>query len=419
MKRIFFIAAIGLAIFSGCKKDNREYDGDGDMTQGYITVITAAMPNDGNTKLALSGENHHQVQWTEGDVIYIAEVEANAFKEPYVFNRYTAKTVDEGGKSATFEVQEGMKPLVAGRTYVAFHKENHSGDVTFIKDGKLTHNVPTSVTQQNYRGEFYDIDRELFFISAPVTAASDEAPAFVFRHVMSMLEFEIWTDEPEYFSGFIIDRVLVQSGIDVFVKISTFDSDGKLATGAATNMLTALLRERGLFGYDLDETHRKLRMPFIWNSDVKPPSEFTFTLYPQSGEPIVFTQPAKKLEPGMIYRIQMQATPDAGPDKTVRISERINGTINEGTAGSLSFNITTRNIADGETGTVQWYSDLDGTGVAKTPIGISSSVSAVARNSARVTMTATTAAREGEYYFKVTIDGTQSAMATMPINPPE
>jgi len=308
MKRIFFIAAIGLAIFSGCIKDDREYNDSGGVTQANITVITATTPDGGNTKLALSGENHHQVQWTEGDIIFIAEVESNTISETFGLSAFVAKTVAGDGKSATFEMHPGNKPLSAGRTYIALHKENLDVGKTFIADGKITHNVPTNVTQDDFYGVFRDIDSELFFISAPVAAFSDAAPAFAFKHVMSMFEFEIWTDEPEHFSGFQIDKVTVQASTEAFVEELTCEADGYLATGKATDMLTAYLRKGSVETYTLNAEHQKLRMPVIWNLALEPLGDFTFTLHPSSGEPIVFTRQAKKLETGMIYRIQMEAT---------------------------------------------------------------------------------------------------------------
>ena len=103
------------------------------------------------------------------------------------------------------------------------------------------------------------------------------------------------------------------------------------------------------------------------------------------------------------------------PVKTVSLAAQT-GTLTAGTAGEATFAVTTANIADGKTGSVAWYTTSAGTTSGSTPTGVSASLSNVASNKAVVTMTATTAALQGSYYFKVTIDGTTSAVATLTVS---
>jgi hypothetical protein len=94
--------------------------------------------------------------------------------------------------------------------------------------------------------------------------------------------------------------------------------------------------------------------------------------------------------------------------KTVTVASQ-SGTINAGTAGSTAtFAVTTANIADGRAGSVTWYLPPAGTIATTAPTGLISYVSSVSGNAATVTMTATTAAMAGTYWFRVTIDGVTS-----------
>lgn len=91
------------------------------------------------------------------------------------------------------------------------------------------------------------------------------------------------------------------------------------------------------------------------------------------------------------------------------------GELKAAAEGTATFAVTTTGIVAGETGAVAWFSDAEGKTSAQAPAGISATVSAVANNAATVTMTATAAAVKGTYYFKTTIDGTTSAVATLTI----
>ena len=101
--------------------------------------------------------------------------------------------------------------------------------------------------------------------------------------------------------------------------------------------------------------------------------------------------------------------------KTVTVGTQ-NGSINSGTAGSATFAVTTQNIANGQAGTITWYTSSAGTVTTTAPIGISESVSNILNNAATVTMNATTAAQAGTRWFRVTIDGVQSAVCTLTVS---
>jgi hypothetical protein len=93
------------------------------------------------------------------------------------------------------------------------------------------------------------------------------------------------------------------------------------------------------------------------------------------------------------------------------------GTIVSGTAGTATFAATTAKIADGTAGTIAWYTSSAGTTAGSAPTGITGSASALSGNAATVTITATTSAVAGSYYFKATFGTATSAVATLLIAP--
>lgn len=103
--------------------------------------------------------------------------------------------------------------------------------------------------------------------------------------------------------------------------------------------------------------------------------------------------------------------------KTVRVSAQY-GTLIAVDNGPLpyvslaTYNVTTTGIDNGATGAVLWYSDAAGTIAGVRPAGITASITAVYANTAIVTMMADDAAEQGTYYFRVTIDGILSSVAT-------
>ena len=92
------------------------------------------------------------------------------------------------------------------------------------------------------------------------------------------------------------------------------------------------------------------------------------------------------------------------------------GTLTSGTAGTVTFTLTTAHIANGATGTVQWYANAEGTTTGAAPAGITASVSNVTNNTATVTVSAATTATAGTFWFKVTIDGTTSSVLTLTVD---
>ena len=104
----------------------------------------------------------------------------------------------------------------------------------------------------------------------------------------------------------------------------------------------------------------------------------------------------------------------SNPAKSVSVGSQ-GGTL---TTGSVTFTVTTANIANGQSGTVTWFTTSAGTTSGNAPTGVTSSVTSVSNNSATVTMTATAAAAVGSYYFKVTVDGVTSAVATLTVSAP-
>jgi hypothetical protein len=205
-----------------------------------------------------------------------------------------------------------------------------------------------------------------------------------------------------------------------FIEELTCEADGNLATGSATNMLTAYLRKGSGDTYTLDATHRKLRMPVIWNLAAKPSGEFTFTLHPSSGEPIVFTRQAKKLEPGVIYRIQLQEPVVKTVAISVQEGKLIQGVPNTSLVG---FSAWVNNIAEGIPGTIEWYTDINGTNVTAAPAGITVQVGDIIKwyfdpypFIGIIPILASEETVAGLYYFRVTYDGVISDVGTLTID---
>jgi len=95
-----------------------------------------------------------------------------------------------------------------------------------------------------------------------------------------------------------------------------------------------------------------------------------------------------------------------------------NGTLTEGVAGTVTFPVTTTNIANGQTGTITWYSNAEGTTLTSAT-GITAQMSNVASNAATVTVNATAAVTTGTRYFRVSIDGVlPSNVATLTVLAP-
>jgi hypothetical protein len=86
--------------------------------------------------------------------------------------------------------------------------------------------------------------------------------------------------------------------------------------------------------------------------------------------------------------------------------------------GTVTFQVTVTNIANGSTGSIEWFTDATGSTPRATPSGITQSVSNVALGEAVVTLiAAANFVTPNSYYFKVTIDGATSAVTTFTASP--
>ena len=315
MKKVFLAAAIGLAMLAGCTKDKDRIDGSdaaGIETIGTITTITASAPAGSSAKIATAGEQMNEVQWVRGDMIYVAEVQEDGatFNAAFGLSAFEATSISEDGKSATFEMIDGEKPLVEGNTYVACHSGFLSNSMTEMEGNRIKHAFETTFRQYG-AGNFAAADGELFFISAPAVT-SERGATFAFQHLMSLLEFEIWTNDESAFSGFLIDRVTVEAPAMTvnppFVETLTFDGAGELTAADAAGTLSAFLTNKKL-QYPLNATHLKVRIPVMWNPEATPDGDFVITLHPASetGTPFVINKTAQELLPGRIYQVSLQA----------------------------------------------------------------------------------------------------------------
>ena len=339
---VFFVAAAlsFAAAITSCKKD-KDVETDNKPSQ-QITTITAGIPDGEGSelKLTLQGVAKNEVRWTVGDKIYVAEVSGTTFDATYGLSAFTCTSVATGGKSGTFVMDAGQKPLTVGRTYVAAHVGNFT---TAITSGQIAHTIPHTLTQ-NGAGEYASIDRELLFISAPVAATASGA-AFAFSHLMSLLEFDVWTDDVAHFSAFAIDRITVATAATTsFVTGLRFAASGTgNPVNATTGTLTMNLRQPagGTSRYTLDATKRKVRIPLMWNPAVTAPTgDFTITLHPASGSAITFTRPAKKLDAGQIYSMDLKVVAPVSPP--VINTHPANQTVTAG--GTATFSVTATNV---------------------------------------------------------------------------
>lgn len=94
------------------------------------------------------------------------------------------------------------------------------------------------------------------------------------------------------------------------------------------------------------------------------------------------------------------------------------GSVYSGFAGTATFAASTVNVPAGSAGTIAWYANAAGTTATSAPSGVSAAVSAISASSATVTMSATTAAAAGTYYFTLTEGATSSGVAALTILQP-
>ena len=74
------------------------------------------------------------------------------------------------------------------------------------------------------------------------------------------------------------------------------------------------------------------------------------------------------------------------------------------------------NIGDGNAVTIQWYTTADGDVAVSAPTGITASASYLAYQQTTITVNADDTSVAGSYYFKVTIYGVTSAVATVVVS---
>jgi hypothetical protein len=101
--------------------------------------------------------------------------------------------------------------------------------------------------------------------------------------------------------------------------------------------------------------------------------------------------------------------------KTVTIVGNQTNTLTQGTAGVIGYEITTSGITGDMDGSIQWYPNSYGTG---TPISAPTGVSlatGILLGQALLFGSTTAATPAGTYYFRATIDGTESNVGTLVI----
>ena len=102
--------------------------------------------------------------------------------------------------------------------------------------------------------------------------------------------------------------------------------------------------------------------------------------------------------------------------KSVTVGTQTGTPLTAGSKGTTSFVITTANIANGQGCNVTWYSDSAGTITRTIPTGVTIPIlPTILNNNANLNINTTMLAPEGTYYFRVTADSTQSAVATLTI----
>jgi hypothetical protein len=91
------------------------------------------------------------------------------------------------------------------------------------------------------------------------------------------------------------------------------------------------------------------------------------------------------------------------------------GTLLGGIAGTATIAVTTANIAEGTAGTFTWYTSPTGATMTTAPTGLGAAVSAVSNNTASVSVTTTTDAMPGSYYFALSEGFASSSVATIDV----
>ncbi len=101
--------------------------------------------------------------------------------------------------------------------------------------------------------------------------------------------------------------------------------------------------------------------------------------------------------------------------QTVTIASTPNS-FNPSVGGNIDYGITTSNIADGQGGTVTWYTDGSKLSTTSAPTGIITNTPTVASNTATLWVNGTPTLTTGTYYFTVTFDNIESNVETVIVN---
>ena len=101
-------------------------------------------------------------------------------------------------------------------------------------------------------------------------------------------------------------------------------------------------------------------------------------------------------------------------EKTVTVGTQ-SGMLVEYTPGMVTFAVTTTDIANSQTGSVQWYADVAGVSLASAPQGIITSVSTGSVNRTLTVESAQQGTPPGTYWFRVYIDGVPSNIGMLTV----
>ena len=316
---IFFIITAVLAgaiALAGCKDDLPQEEQKVEITT--ITVGIGDDDDEGGAKVSLTGTNRNVLNWTAGDRLYIARVLTASQFDP-AFGLSAFETATTGGKTATFTMVAGQKPLVSGDTYVAFHVGNFDAARTRIENivgGMPLLHDPVNTVRQMAANDFKEADAELAFSSEPLTVSATNT-GFALRHHMAIIEFEIWTDDAAIIALNRQIRLVDISGGAPFATRLTVNASGAVTYDVGTSSRGATLNNgNATTFYPLNATRQKVRLPIMMNPAATPSGNFTIELQFTAGSPITFTRPARVLQPGMIYQMPMQV----GGGKTVSVN---------------------------------------------------------------------------------------------------
>ena len=317
MKKLLVFSVLLLAAMSGCKKEAvTETAAQPETgTTGGITVIAASAPEQTTsgaqasaTRIALGGDgdNYNVVTWTltpTPDVLMVFPVLTGGGIDVNNDRAFKLQSVDATGKKGTFALTGGQ-PLVAGTKYIAYH-------LTGTPTGKIYHySGPPSFVgyttpgqlQSGGSGDFSQTTANLLLYAPPVEVANTgDAPAFTFRHTMSMIEFDITAPTQSYLS-----KITISGAGNYFVNDLTMDENGFRPSVYPRSFISNPVSNTAMLNFPgtdlLGSSVFKARLLTAWNPAATPSGDFTITLTDTNGKQYSCTKPAKELKAGVIYR---------------------------------------------------------------------------------------------------------------------